>query len=228
MKVVTLLSGGIDSSTLLYYLLNKGFEVHALTFDYGQTHKKEITHSKKIILEAVRHFEKGELTHLTVNISGLQGLLKSALTGHGKIPDKAYDVESQKATVVPNRNMIFIAIATGYAQSIGAERVYYAAHWNDSAIYADCRKEFVFSLNSSIELATGRKVTLWAPFVSDSKAELVKLGLALNVPFEKTWSCYKGEGKACGKCGTCRERINAFKTLKLVDPIEYEIEIKWR
>lgn len=217
-KAVVLLSGGLDSTTLLYWVVNEGYEPHVLSFDYGQRHKKELGFAKKTC-------EKLGAEHKTIDITSMHELLSgSALIDEGiKVPEEHYSHESQKATIVPNRNAIMLNIAIGYAVSLGADRVFYAAHYNDREIYPDCRAEFINSQNETAKLANDTpELEIIAPFVGKTKADIVKIAGELGVPFEDTWSCYKGGRKHCGVCGTCRERIEAFELSKLKDAIEYE------
>lgn len=223
MKAVVIVSGGLDSTTLLYWVLDKGYEPQVLSFDYGQRHRKELSYAR-------RTCEKLGVPHTVVDLRGIRVLLQgSALTsGDVDVPEEHYTHESQKLTIVPNRNAIMLNIALGYAVSIGAEKVFYAAHYNDRAIYPDCRWEFVESINVMAKLANddpGLEVV--APFIHKTKAEIVRIGMDLGVPFEDTWSCYKGDDMACGVCGTCRERIEAFQLNNLRDPIEYAVEVEW-
>jgi len=213
-KVVMLLSGGVDSATLAY-VLEDNWDVYALTVNYGQRHNKEISSAIQIANELGIH-------QRVLDLHVLQGLLVSSLTTGGKIPEGHYTAESQKSTVVPNRNAILLNVAAGYALSIGAETIAYAAHRNDRAIYPDCRLEFVDSLQTTLRLGTDSDMQVLTPFINSTKAEIVKLGLGLKVPYELTWSCYKGTQKACGKCGTCVERLEAFQLNGVKDPIEYE------
>jgi 7-cyano-7-deazaguanine synthase len=126
-----------------------------------------------------------------------------------------------KATVVPNRNMILLSVAAGWAISSEFDRLAYAAHSGDHAIYPDCRTEFADALDSAIRLADWREVSLYRPFVDHTKADVVTLGAELNVPFENTWSCYKGLDLHCGRCGTCVERREAFHIAEVSDPTAY-------
>ena len=218
MKAVLILSGGIDSSTLLYYLLDKGYEVHALTFHYGQKHSKEIEHSKIIAEEAKN---RGKVNHRVVDISSIHELISAgALTGEESVPKAFYSEEVQKRTIVPNRNMIMLSIAAGYAVKIGAKEVYYAAHKSDYSIYPDCRKEFVKAFDAAVYLANlWTPVEIKAPFVDMTKDEIVELGLKLKVPYELTWSCYEGNERPCLSCGTCLERTEAFLLNNARDPM---------
>lgn len=219
-RCVVLLSGGIDSAVLLYSLVSE-YECYPLTIDYGQRHSKEIVAARNIC-EARDH--NLLLRHKCLNLQILQALLPSVLTGVGDVPEGFYTEESMKSTVVPGRNLIFLAIAAGYAEGIGAYGVAYAAHSEDHYLYPDCRPEFVRATSEAIHRSTDYEVSLLAPFVNMSKADIVKLGAKFTVPYKMTWSCYKGSEKHCGKCGTCVERREAFIKADITDPTEYENE----
>ncbi len=217
-KAVVLLSGGLDSTALLYWVVNEGYKSYVLSFDYGQRHKKELQFAK-------RTCDKLGVEHKIIDITSIHELLSgSALTDSSiKVPEEHYSHETQKATIVPNRNAIMLNIAIGYAVSLGADRVFYAAHANDREIYPDCRAEFINSQNETAKLANDNDdFEIIAPFVNKKKVDIVKIAGELGVPFEDTWSCYKGGARACGICGTCRERIEAFALSGLEDTIEYE------
>ncbi|MCS7118985.1 MAG: 7-cyano-7-deazaguanine synthase QueC [Archaeoglobaceae archaeon] len=224
MKVVLILSGGVDSSTLLYYLLHKGYSIHALTFIYGQKHSKEIDCAKKVTEHASRI---GPVIHKIVDISSIHELIsKGAITGDDEIPEGYYTEDKQRLTIVPNRNMILLSIAAGYAVKLGLREVYYAAHKSD-CMYPDCRKEFIKAMDTAIYLANiWEPVELKAPFIDMKKVEIVSLGLQLGVPYELTWSCYSGGERPCLKCGTCVERTEAFILNNSRDPLLSEIEWK--
>lgn len=220
-KGVVILSGGLDSTTLLYWVIKEGYVPHVLSFDYGQRHRKELEFAAKTC-------KRLKAKHKIVDLTSVQELLQgSALISRDvAVPEEHYSHESQKATIVPNRNAIMLNIAIGYAISIGVEKIFYAAHYNDRAIYPDCRWEYVHSQNITARLANDAPIEIVAPFLRMSKADIVKLGVELGVPFESTWSCYKGGEKPCGLCGTCRERIEAFQINKLKDPADYEIKVE--
>ncbi len=216
-KTVLIYSGGIDSTVLLYDLLNSGHDVQALSVNYGQRHSKELDCAKSLCNQLNVKHHVADLTALNPLLSG------SSLTSpHVQVPEGHYEDESMKATVVPNRNMILLSIATGWAMSTGASSVSYAAHSGDRAIYPDCREEFADAMNGVMEIAGWDKVSLNRPFSSLTKADIVKLGDELDVPFEQTWSCYKGGQVHCGVCGTCVERREAFQLAGVTDPTIYD------
>ena len=215
-KAVLILSGGVDSTTLLYDLLRKGYDVHTISFDYGQRHNKELG-------AAARTCEKVGVKHTIVDLSRLDGILgNNALTGKIEMPKGHYADESMKLTVVPNRNMIMLSVAIGYTINIGANNVYYGAHAGDHAIYPDCRPAFVQAIQNAAELCHYHPIHVHAPYLYMRKDEIVALGLDLGVDYSLTWTCYVGGRKACGKCGSCTERLEAFEINKVKDPIEYE------
>ena len=216
-KTVLIYSGGIDSTVLLYDLLNSGYDVKALSVNYGQRHGKELDCAKSLCKQLNVEHHVADLTALNPLLSG------SSLTSpYVQVPEGHYEDESMKATVVPNRNMILLSIATGWAMSTGASSVSYAAHSGDRAIYPDCREEFADAMNGVMEIAGWDKVSLNRPFSSLAKADIVKLGDELDVPFEQTWSCYKGGQVHCGVCGTCVERREAFQLSGVTDPTIYD------
>lgn len=215
-RVVLIASGGLDSSVLLYALASEGLDVMALSFDYGQRHRREILAASQIALAA-------HVDHRIVDLRSLGDLLKgSSLTDPSiTVPHGHYTAESMKATVVPNRNMIMLSIAAGWAISLKAPTVAYAAHSGDHAIYHDCREEFVRAVEGAISLADEYQVSLRRPFISMTKAEIVLRGQQLEVPFHLTYSCYEGEAAHCGNCGTCVERREAFRLAGVPDPTRY-------
>ncbi|WPJ94069.1 7-cyano-7-deazaguanine synthase QueC [Coraliomargarita algicola] len=216
MKTVIVYSGGLDSTVLLYHLRDAGHELHALSIDYGQRHRCELDRAAAICAEL-------GIPQPMADLSAIQPLLAgSSLTSPEiEVAEGHYTEESMKSTVVPNRNMIFLAIATGHALSIKAGQIAYAAHSGDHAIYPDCRNEFADAMATAIELADWEQVKLSRPFVDWTKADIVRRGAELGVPFEKTWSCYKGGEVHCGRCGTCIERREAFDLAKVEDPTLY-------
>ena len=217
MKVVVLLSGGIDSAVMAYNLIVEHHEiVGALSVFYGQKHSKELEAAQKIArcLNIPRHE--------VIDLRNLQTLLAaSSLTSSEKIPEGHYQEASMKSTVVPNRNSILLNIAAGWAITLKADAIAYAAHSGDHEIYPDCRPVFVKRLEKLLKVADYKPVKILAPFLNYSKTDIVRLGNTLGVPFDLTWSCYNGQEEACGKCGTCVERLEAFKENGLTDPIKY-------
>ena len=208
-KCVTLLSGGLDSTTMLYFLKSRGFEQKAISFDYGQKHKKE--------LEFARYHAKFlEISHSVINLGALNEVFSnSALTDAGvEIPEGYYTDENQKITVVPNRNMIFLSIGVALAENNKYNSVMYAGHLGDSAVYPDCRPQFVHSLDEASQLGTYNHIRVIEPFESISKNEIAALGFSFDMDFTKTWSCYRGEKEPCGKCGSCRERAEAISYVR--------------
>lgn len=220
-KAVVIASGGIDSSTLLFKAVNENYETCALTFIYGQKHKKEIECAKWIC-------DRLKVSHKIIDLSALKEILSgSALTDSRiAIPEVPADVphyDTLKATIVPNRNSIFLSIAIGYAASIGANCVFFGAHHSDRGVYPDCRAEFVEAFQSAERLANDNPdLIVDAPFAHMDKSDIVRLGNELGVPYQKTWSCYKGGKLHCGVCSSCRERKRAFSQSGVSDPIRYE------
>lgn len=212
-KIVVILSGGMDSTTLLYDLYNQGkYDINVLTFDYGQRHIKEIEKARITC-------KKLKLIQQIIKIPTFGG---SALTDNIDVPEGHYEAENMKLTYVPNRNMIMLSLAMGYAISIKANKVYYGAHMGDHTIYPDCRKEFLDAMNIVAKIANYKPLEICAPYLGIDKGDIVKIGLDNDVPYQDTWTCYKGEEKACGKCGSCQERLEAFKKNGIRDPISYE------
>lgn len=216
MKVVVLLSGGMDSVTALHAALRDHEVVAGLSFDYGAKH-----HARELPL-AAWHCERQEVPHLIAPLGFVAGEFSSdLLVRGGGIPDGHYEEESMKSTVVPFRNGIMLSIAAGFAESRGAGGVVIAAHSGDHAIYPDCREEFLEPMARAIRAGTYAGIELLRPFVAMDKAAIARLGAGLGVDFSRTWSCYKGGELHCGTCGTCVERREAFQLAGLPDPTLY-------
>ncbi len=215
-KVVVIYSGGMDSFTVLNRALKDGKKVYALSFDYGQRHVKELQ-CARIVCENLN------VDHKVIDISAINQLLAgSSLTDDIDIPEGHYEAQNMKSTVVPNRNMVLLSLAVAYAVSVGASQVYYGAHSGDHAIYPDCRPEFVKKMNDVCMIANYEAVEIFSPYLNVDKIAILADGISMGLNYSDTWTCYNGREKACGKCGACQERLEAFNENKIVDPIEYE------
>lgn len=217
MKVCVLLSGGMDSVAALYEAIGQHEVRTCLSFDYGAKHNAcEIPFAKL-------HAERNGILHQVIPLEFINRLFKSdLLQSGGEIPDGHYAEESMKQTVVPFRNGIMLAIATGYAESIEAEGLVIAAHSGDHAIYPDCREPFMQAMATAMTEGTYAKIQLLRPFIDMDKMGIAKRGTELGIDFSETWSCYKGGETHCGVCGTCVERREAFILAGLPDPTVYE------
>lgn len=219
-KAICLLSGGLDSSTVIYYAKSQGYDVYALSFNYGQRHFKELEAAKKIAKDV------GAKEHkiLKIDLTQIGG---SALTDQKiEVPINREIEEMTKEipiTYVPMRNTIFLALAAAYAEVVGSNTIFAGMNFIDYSGYPDCRPEFIKAMEKVIHLGSKtQNIKIETPIIYMNKSEIIKLGFELGVPYEKTWSCYKGKNKACGKCDSCILRINGFKEAGLMDPIEYE------
>ena len=223
MKVLCCLSGGLDSTTLLGYLIGEGHTVTCISFTYGSKHNKYENQAAK----SVAAFYKVKLIELNIS-QVFEGIESSLLKSGGDIPEGHYEAESMKSTVVPARNMIFLSILAAIACDRKMEAVAVGIHAGDHAIYPDCRPEFINGIQSVIYNATAGQVSfLLAPFLSISKTAIVLSGFWQDtpVPFNLTRTCYKDQDTACGKCGSCIERLEAFKAAGMKDPIMYDIPL---
>lgn len=215
-KVVVIFSGGMDSFTVLNLAIKQGYQVFALSFDYGQRHKKELDYASEACAKLNVH-------HKVVDISAINQLIGgSSLTSDIEVAEGHYEEESMKSTVVPNRNMILLSMAVGYAVSIDANKVFYGAHSGDHAIYPDCRPEFVHKMNDVCAIANYQAVEIVTPYLAVSKTAILTSGLEMGLDYSLTWTCYNGREKSCGKCGACQERLEAFSDNNVNDPLEYE------
>lgn len=213
---VVLLSGGMDSATLLGEAVQRFNNVRTLTFNYNQRHKREIQSA----IALASHYK---VPNKVVDISVMNELLQgSSLTSPSvAVPKGHYEEKSMQATVVPGRNTILLSMAAGHAASLGYSHISFAAHAGDHAIYPDCRPEYVDAMNRVFSMFDYVPVQIWAPFLDGTKIDILRIGLELGIPYQLTWTCYEGEQLACGKCGSCIERIEAFVKNKAVDPIPY-------
>lgn len=215
-ETVLVLSGGLDSTTLLYHLLHEGHAVKALSIHYGQRHSRELQLAQQIC-------QLTDVEHRLVDLSGLSAIFgRNALTSSSiEVPHGEYDPSNMAVTVVPNRNMILLSIAIGWAITSKYDSVAFGAHAGEYTPYADCQPQFAAVMNHAANVCDRRPIEVTAPFVNWNKAAIVKRGHDLGVPFELTWSCYEGGDLHCGQCSTCIDRRRAFQTNSLVDPVKY-------
>jgi len=215
-KALLIYSGGMDSTTLLYWLLHEGYETTALNFHYGSNHNTNERHAAMEIAALVRV----ELLFQTLDFS----LFSSALlAGAAAVPEGHYAEESMKQTVVPFRNGIMLAYAAGIAASRGCDCVALGVHAGDHTIYPDCRPEFLYAMGSAITTGLWEHVVLLSPFAALDKGGIAKIARDLDAPLHLAWTCYKGLEKHCGACGACTERKEAFASAGISDPTEYEV-----
>lgn len=214
------LSGGLDSTTLLAQLKDAGYKISLVYFYYGSKHGK---HEQAAAIEIASHYD---LTLNQIDLSGAMIYTRSNLMLTGDdIPEGHYEADSMKLTVVPGRNLIFIAMLASLAESHNLEEVWLGVHAGDHAIYPDCRPEFLNAARSAIQFSSDNKVDLVTPHRYNHKADLVKIGLSLGAPYHLTRTCYKNQLIACGRCGSCQERLEAFKLNNAEDPIDYETRV---
>jgi len=227
-KVVVVLSGGMDSYTVMHKALMENREVFAINFHYGQKHVIEQSFAWQACISA-------EVPLKQVDISSMNALIdKSALTNPFiDVPKGHYEDESMKDTVVPNRNMMLLSMATAYAINIGATEVWYGAHSGDHAIYPDCRPQFAHAMQVALDVCDYNPIKLVVPFLDGNKETILNYGLGIGLDYSETWTCYDPQQskadpinpndtvKACGICGSCQERLEAFSAVGQTDPLEY-------
>jgi 7-cyano-7-deazaguanine synthase len=218
-KAVAVVSGGLDSTTLVYSLLAGDFEVDMISFNYGQRHSKELQYARA-------QAQLLDLRHDVIDLRQLGSLFAasgSSLVSSNEVPEGHYAEDNMKATVVPNRNMIMLSIAAGIGVARNADIIATGVHAGDHFIYPDCRPRFIAHANAAIVIGNegfgpialqpeGVELDhyIYAPFLDISKAQIAYMALGLDVPLHLTWSCYKGGENHCGKCGTCVERLEAI------------------
>ena len=217
---VAIVSGGFDSVTLLHYLVKEQKSSPAvISFLYGQKHSKEIKCAEEnVAMLGLTH-------HHILDLRPLQAVFQNSalISDELAIPDvETVMGDPQPITYVPNRNMIFLALAVAYGESMGVNKVYYGAQRHDIYGYWDTTQQFLEKLNEVYTLNRKSPVQIEAPFVQYSKVDILRKGLVLGVDYGKTWSCYAGQDKACGKCPTCAERLAAFSEVGIPDPLLYE------
>ena len=231
MKALVLFSGGLDSSVCLGLAVDKygADQVIALSIYYGQKHRKELEASEQVA-------EYYGVKRITLDLGEIFKNSKCTLLEGSKedIPHEEYSEQLKKTngqpvnTYVPYRNGLFLSSAASIALSYDCQEIYYGAHADDAAgnAYPDTSQEFNKAISDAIYLGSGNALKIVAPFIDKTKAQVVAMGMKIGVPFHKTWSCYEGVEKACGTCGTCRDRIRAFELNGLVDPIQYKENLK--
>ena len=222
-KAIVLLSGGLDSSTALAIAHQQGFELHALSFDYGQRHQREVEAAAAI----ARHYNVLEQKTVYIDLRAFGG---SALTSDIAVPhsrsleEMAHDIP---ITYVPARNTIFLSFALAYAEVSGANDIFLGINAIDYSGYPDCRPEYLEAYTHMANLATkasiqdGRRMHIHAPLLRMGKADIIRKGTELGVPYEYTWSCYEGAELACGTCDSCLLRLAGFAEAGLKDPVAY-------
>lgn len=211
---VIILSGGMDSVTMLHQYA--GDIALALTFDYGANHNK-----REIEMARLNCAELG-IEHIVIPLEFMHRYFKSSLLeGADAVPEGHYSAENMSSTVVPFRNGIMLSIAGGMAESRGLKRIMIANHAGDHTIYPDCRPEFINAMSQAVGLGTDMAVNIFAPFTRLTKTDIAKIGKRLGLDYAKTYSCYKGGEKHCGKCGTCIERREALADAGIAEPTVY-------
>jgi 7-cyano-7-deazaguanine synthase len=222
-KAVVLLSGGLDSTTTLAIADAEGYELHTLSFDYGQRHQREVDAASAV----ARHYHVQTQKTITIDLRAFGG---SALTADFDVPHaRSLAKMSQEIpiTYVPARNTIFLSFALAYAEVTGANDIFLGINVIDYSGYPDCRPEYLEAYERMANLATkattqdGRTFHLHAPLIYMNKADIIRKGVELEVPYELTWSCYEGRDLACGTCDSCLLRLNGFMEAGLKDPIGY-------
>ncbi|WP_372992646.1 7-cyano-7-deazaguanine synthase QueC [Sulfitobacter sp.] len=223
MKTIVICSGGLDSVSLAHMVASEHQLTRLVSFDYGQRHRKELDF-------AALCAKRIDVPHDIIDLRAIGAALTgSALTDDIDVPDGHYAEESMRVTVVPNRNAIMLTVAFGIAAARGDDAVATAVHGGDHFIYPDCRPAFTQSFEAMQKMALDgyADVSLYTPFVHQTKADIVTAGTLHNTPFADTWSCYKGGEHHCGRCGTCVERREAFDLAGVVDPTRYEDPDFW-
>lgn len=219
-KALVVLSGGLDSTVALALARKFAKEVAAVSFFYGQKHRRELQAAKEICA----HYEL-PTPHIMVDVStslSLGGVNSSLVSSSVAVPSGLYDEANMASTVVPGRNLIFLSVAASIAEGRGYDVVVTGVHSGDHVVYLDCRPEFIDAATEVIKFSTGGKVEVYAPFTLMKKSDIASMGASLSAPLDLTWSCYKGGAVHCGICGTCTERIEAFQNAGILDPTAYD------
>jgi len=213
MKTICILSGGLDSTTLLYHLISLDHEVKCISFNYGQRHVRELEQAQKTCA-------KLGVEHKVIDMAFMKDIASnSSLTGDIATPHGHYESENMKLTVVPNRNMIMASIAIGWAVNLNYDAIALGVHAGDHAIYPDCRPEFVEALKQVAQISNFKPIDVLAPFLFMDKGDIAIRGKQLNVDYSLSHTCYEGTAIPCGLCGACQERKEAFAKAGTVDPL---------
>jgi len=223
-KAAILLSGGMDSATLLHYMKKTigCSEIDALTFYYGQKHSREMECAEWQATSAgIRAHVQIDLSCYRELIAGASALTDTQIT-LPDLTDLSHDDLDQPPSYVPNRNMVFLSLAVAYAEARGIEQVFFGAQMHDRYGYWDCTPEFIERMKSVLALGRRKTVLLRAPFIAMSKSEELLIGLKAGVDYAHTWTCYRGQKKACGSCPACVERLSAFEKVGVRDPVLYK------
>lgn len=219
---VVILSGGLDSTTCMGIAKDQGYELYPITFDYGQRHRIELENARKV----AEYYGVAD-RHKVIQLGFLRDFGGSALTDDAIDVPKEMDESIIPVTYVPGRNLLFLSIATSFAEVKGAEAIFIGVNALDYSGYPDCRPEFIAKVEDVIQFATkagveGRSIRIETPLIHWTKADIIKEGMRLGVPYALTTSCYNGEEEACGECDSCRLRLKGFADAGLTDPIAYK------
>jgi 7-cyano-7-deazaguanine synthase len=212
-KAVIVLSGGPDSATVAYWAKQQNYQIYPITFKYGQIAVKETQAAQKIA-------HKLETSTKIIDLSALKDIFSTATSLVNR--DIPLTAEFSTPIIVPFRNAIFLSAAVAYAITVKAKKIFYGAQGSDEPFYPDCRRKFYEAFEKAAQLGTCEDITIQAPFSNLTKAQLIKEGTKLNVPFELTWSCYLDGNKHCGKCESCINRKKAFQEANIADSAKYE------
>jgi 7-cyano-7-deazaguanine synthase len=224
-KAIVLLSGGLDSTTVLGIAHHQGYELHTLSFDYGQRHQREVEAARAV----AQHYGVHRQQTIIIDLRAFGG---SALTADIPVPhDRSFKHMGQEIpiTYVPARNTVFLSFALAYAEVTGADDIFLGINAIDYSGYPDCRPEYLAAYERVANLATkaavqdGRVFRFHAPLLRLNKAEIIRKGVELEIPYELTWSCYEGEALACGRCDSCLLRLHGFAEAGLQDPVGYQL-----
>lgn len=224
--VLISLSGGMDSATLVGLALHNRYEVELVHYQYGSKHNP----FEMQAYQAVKYFYEQKIgtpikSHHIDLTDVMHSIRSNLLASGGAIPEGHYQAANMSQTVVPGRNLLFISIAAAIAESEGIREVWIGAHSGDHEIYPDCRPGFIHAAAHAVRQSSDQKVYLVAPFLFGNKTSIIATGMGCGVPYGLTRTCYKNQAIACGKCGACQERLEAFAANKLEDPIDYESRV---